>query len=154
MHTELFSHWASWESRTQLTGLHFPGIYALAISDINIEGRPFSYLKEIKYFGMTNSLAGLRGRLKQFDNTIRGKNGHGGAERFCRDHSKPELLLPKLFVAVMPFPCDVSTLAPNDLLVMGKVAMAEYECFAHYASVFERLPKYNDKTSPKRKRAN
>ena len=30
---------------------------------------------------MTNSIAGIKGRLKQFDNTIIGKGGHGGADR-------------------------------------------------------------------------
>jgi hypothetical protein len=153
MHTGKFSTWAKWESRAQLENLHLPGIYALAISETTIEDEPFSYLEDSKYFGMTNSLAGLRGLLKQFDNTIYGKSGHGGADRFCSDYPKPELLLPKLFVAILPFQCNVSTFAPSDLLVMGKVAMAEYECFAHYASIFKRLPQYNDKASPKQGRS-
>lgn len=154
MYADKFTRWAKWESREKLRDLGYPGVYALAVSGGNLEGKEFSYLCEIAYFGMTNSIAGLRGRLKQFDNTIRGKTGHGGAERFCFDYPKSEMLVPNLFVAVLPFPCDVSSNAPNDLLVMGMVAMAEYECFSHYASVFGELPRYNNKkSSPKPKRA-
>ena len=41
----------------------------------------FDWIKEIIYIGMTNSKGGLKNRLQQFDNTIAGKTGHGGAQR-------------------------------------------------------------------------
>jgi hypothetical protein len=52
----------------------------LAYTTRNIAGKHFSWRKEIIYVGMTNAIAGLKGRLKQFDNTILGKIGHGGAD--------------------------------------------------------------------------
>lgn len=127
-----------------------PGVYAIAISEVDLAGRRFSWLREIVYVGMTNAVAGLRGRLKQFDNTLNGKRGHGGADRFRHDYPKREDLVPRLYVAVATFDCNVSSIAPADLLIMGDVAKAEYECFAQYAKVFKCLPKYNDrKGSPK-----
>ena len=150
MHFERFSRWKAWQARTELDRLHFPGIYALAISPVSLSDQVFSCTNQIVYFGMTNSVAGLQGRLKQFDNTIHEKTGHGGADRFRHDYPKPKDLLHQLYVAVLPFECEVSSNTPSDLLTMGKVAMAEYECFARYAELFGHLPKYNDKKkSPK-----
>ena len=109
-------------------------------------------ITEISYFGMTNAIAGLRGRLKQFDNTINGKTGHGGAERFMsvyKDKVEKELV-PNLYVAIWPFECDVKSNLPHDLLIMGEVAKAEFVCFAEYSKKFTKLSKYNDKSaSPK-----
>ncbi|GEM_PF-1220714 len=75
-----FSQWTRWSERNSLKDLGYPGVYALAVSTKNISGNDFNWSKKIKYFGMTNSVAGLKARLKQFDNTIIGKEGHGGGE--------------------------------------------------------------------------
>jgi len=96
---------------------------------------------------MTNSVAGLRGRLQQFENTIIGKSGHGGADRFRYDFPDHRLLKPFIFVAAMPIECDVTSNKPESLLAMGTVAMAEYECFAQYVELHGELPKYNNKKS-------
>lgn len=150
MDTQHFSRWAHWADRTSLGGLRSPGVYALAISDQDISGKPFSWIEQIVYVGMTNAATGLKGRLKQFDNTVIGKTGHGGADRFRHDRPSHKDLVPLLYVAVAPFECRVTSHAPADLITMGDVAKAEYECFAEYASVFGHLPKYNDKkNSPK-----
>ena len=133
-----------------LDRLHFPGVYALAISTDDLSNTAFAWLPQIVYFGMTNSISGLKGRLKQFDNTIIGKTGHGGAQRFLHDFPHPSNLSSKLYVAVMPFECNVTSNEPTDLRTMGTVAKAEYECFAQFSELFGRLPKYNDKkNSPK-----
>lgn len=145
MNIELFSRWAHWNARSELEGLKFPGVYALAISNHNLSGEQFSWIEQIVYIGMSNAVAGLKGRLKQFDNTIIGKTGHGGAERFRHDYQSYEKLVPLLYVAVAPFECKVTSNAPADLLVMGNVAKAEYECWAQFVTIFKRLPKYNDK---------
>ena len=148
-----FSKWHPWGSREGLGDvLNFPGIYALAISNSALAGEKFSLIAEISYFGMTNSIAGLRGRLKQFDNTINGKTGHGGAERFMSDYKDKveKTLVPNLYVAIWPFECDVKSNLPHDLLIMGEVAKAEFVCFAEYSKKFTKLSKYNDKSaSPK-----
>ena len=147
-----FSRWVKWDDRSTLEGLEYPGIYALAISRIALSGQKFSLLKSIKYFGMTNSKAGLKGRLSQFNNTLRDKSGggHGGADRFRFDYVDGEKLARILYVSVVSFECNSRSGLPCDLLVMGKVAMAEYQAFAKYSAQFKQLPKYNDKQmSPK-----
>jgi len=130
----------------------YPGVYAIAISTKNIAGTPFNYRKEVVYFGMTNSKSGLRGRLNAFNNTLRGKSGSGhvGAERFRYDYDDGDALAKKLYVAICPFKCDVSSIARKDLESMGAVVRAEYLAFADYAERYGALPKYNDKrNSPK-----
>lgn len=147
MNIKLFSRWAHWNSRDELKGLQFPvpGVYALAISNHDLSGKAFSWIEQIVYVGMSNAISGLRGRLKQFDNTIVGKTGHGGAERFRYDFPSHDKLVPLLYVAVAPFECKVTSNAPSDLRVMGDVAKAEYECWAQFVTIFKRLPRYNDK---------
>jgi hypothetical protein len=148
-----FLCWSKWEDRaTNLINLNNPGIYALIISKNDINDEPFAWLEEIVYFGMTNSVLGLKGRLSQFDNSLRNKSdsGHGGADRFRFDYHDGNKLAKKLYVAVCPFMCKVSEITPENLIVQGKVAMAEYLAFAEYFQQFGRLPKYNNKkTAPK-----
>lgn len=147
-----FSKWKKWDKREDFNGLDYPGVYALAISAKDLSGKPFSLIKQIVYFGMTNSGNGLRGRLKQFDNTIAGKIGHGGAERFMHKWSRTTLKK-RLYVSINFIKCDVRSNKPQDLLKMGDVARFEYTCFAAYTKKFrEGLPEFNDKKrSPKGK---
>lgn len=100
---------------------------------------------------MTNAKGGLKSRLAQFDNTIKGRRGHGGAQRFHFKHPDYATLAAKLYVAVRSFECDVASDEPSDLRIMGAVAQYEYECFALFAQRFGRLPEFNDmKLSPKK----
>ena len=164
MDTGLFSQWKKWVNRNEIDDIKMPGIYAIAISAHDIEGTPFDYVKEIVYFGMTNSKGGLKSRLRAFNNTINDKTGHGGAVRFRFKHIDKkvledddsdrdilkESLLNNIYVAVTPFKCDVTTHAPNDLRVMGEVAKMEYECFAKYVELFGELSEFNNmQKSPK-----
>ena len=145
-----FSNWYRWEHRNTLDNVKFPGIYILAISDTDITGSDFSWIPSIVYIGMTNSISGLKGRLKQFDNTIVGKTGHGGADRFLYKHQDYDELVLKLFVAVSTFPCKVKSNQPDDLETMGLVAKFEYDCFAEFVRQFGKLPEFNNKkASPK-----
>lgn len=150
MYEDRFSAWQPWANRNELKDLGYPGVYVVALSHAALSGQPFSWRAEVIYVGMTNAVAGLKGRLQQFDNTIAGKSGHGGADRVRYKHRDYATLSQQLYVAVAPFDCDVSSGKPNDLLVMGKVACFEYECFAHYAEVFRRLPEFNDKKAAKK----
>ncbi len=150
-----FSKWEKFDNREYLENIKYPGIYAIAISKDDISGIQFEYIKEIVYFGMTNSRSGLKGRLNAFNNTLRDKSGpgHGGAERFRYDYENGENLARKLYVAVCPFPCTVTSILRKDLETMGEVVRAEYLAFANYAEQYGNLPKYNDKQkSPKRKK--
>ena len=146
-----FSQWARWINRTGLAGLSYPGVYTLAISPTDISGTPFSWCPEIIYVGMTNSRGGLKSRLQQFDNTIKGGDGHGGGHRVRFKHSVYAKLTPRLYVSVCPYECDVTSTEPNELCITGDVVKCEYECFALFAERFGRLPEFNDKKrSPKK----
>ena len=141
-----FSNWVRWLERDKLgKTLKYPGIYAIASSHKDIASFPFVWCEEIFYIGMTNSKGGLKSRLQQFENTIKGKVGHGGAERVRFKHSDYNSLVSKLFVSVSHTECDVLSHTPSDLRLMGQVAQEEYECFAVFAEKFNRLPEFNDK---------
>ena len=146
-----FSHWAKWRNRNALDQLHFPGVYVIALSDSDISGTAFSWRPEVIYVGMTNAKGGLKSRLQQFDNTIKGGDGHGGGHRVRFKHSDYGTLAPRLYASVCPHECNVQSNQPLDLRIMGDVAKHEYECFAIFAEAFNRLPEFNDKKkSPKK----
>ena len=150
MYEERFTNWLKWRDRDGAVGIRHPGVYVCAITSGDISDVKFSWLPEIVYIGMTNAISGLRGRLKQFDNTIVGKTGHGGADRVRFKHQNYENLCRKLFISIVPFECNVKSNHPEDLRVMGEVAKFEYDCLAHYSGLFGSLPEFNDKVaSPK-----
>jgi len=145
-----FSQWIKWKDRNSLNGIKYPGIYCISISEKDLSGQNFEWISKITYVGMTNSKAGLKGRLKQFDNTIIGKTGHGGADRFRFKYENYQELVDKLYVSVCSFECDVKSNTPKDLRIMGEVAKFEYDCFAEYVEKFGDLPEFNNKSkSPK-----
>ena len=146
-----FTNWIHWKDRAELAGLAYPGVYAIAISKRDISGTSFTWNPNIAYVGMTNTKGGLKSRLYQFDVTIKGGRGHGGAHRFRFKHPKYNSLVRNLYVAVRPFKCQVTSETPKDLRVMGDVAKFEYECFALYVEAYGQLPEFNDKKrSPKK----
>jgi len=146
MHEYRFTKWVQWHERGQLAAVKYPGIYVIAIADSTFDPiEDFCWVNKIVYIGMTNSVGGLRSRLQQFDNTIIGKSGHGGADRVRFKHQNYQLLSEKLFVSVASFECDVKSNKPNDLLTMGDVAKFEYECFAEFVRIHGVLPEFNDK---------
>jgi hypothetical protein len=150
MYENKFSSWRAWPRRDEVLGAAYPGVYVLAYTTRNIAGKHFSWRKEIIYVGMTNAIAGLKGRLKQFDNTILGKIGHGGADRVRFKFRNYDQLIQNLYVAVVPFKCDTTSNKPKDLRKMGDVAKFEYSCFAHFVERFDELPEFNNKRdSPK-----
>jgi len=149
-----FSKWVKFDQRDKLRNTHYPGVYAIAISNKNLAGTRFKWTKAIRYFGFTNAVGGLRGRLNQFNNTLRDKSGpgHGGAQRFRQKYRNGNALAKKLYIAVCPFACDVSANKPKDLTAMGDAVRSEYLAFAKYAAFFGGLPEFNDKEkSPKQR---
>ncbi len=147
----MFSKWKKWIDRNELQSVNSPGIYIIAYSQTDISEQEFSWREEIIYIGMTNSIGGLKNRLMQFENTIVGKTGHGGAQRVIHKHPDYVKLKKSLYVSVRPFKCDVTSNSPKDLLIMGQVAQFEYVCFADYVKTYGRLPEFNDKKkSPKK----
>ena len=76
--------------------------------------------------------------------------GTEGADRFRYDYPNGEDLANWLYVSVSPFECQVREVTPENLLVLGQVAKAEYMAFAEYVKRFGTVPKYNNKmASPK-----
>lgn len=146
-----FSAWSRWEARGKLSDVDSPGIYVVAVDQRDLSGESFSWLDSVVYVGMTNSVGGIASRLRHFDGTISGRrNLHGGADRFRFKYQSYSKLLPKLFVAIAPYPCDSSSNKPADLRIMGDVAKCEFECLARFVEVHGRLPQFNDKkASPK-----
>jgi hypothetical protein len=149
-----FSNWDKWEKYGELDGINCPGVYAIALSKKknNIAGKKFSWIKEIIYVGMTNHQL-LESRLKQFDNTIRGKSGHGGAQRVKHEYKDSKWLIPRLYVSIWPHKCEIKSHPPKakDLRVKGTIAKHEYDCWADYVEKWDELPKFNDKKkSPKK----
>lgn len=147
-----FSNWIKWSDRSKLNDLQYSGVYAISYNEDDINNNNFNWIREIIYIGMTNSKRGLKSRLKQFDNTIFGKEGlHGGAKRVRYKFKDYDDLIKHLYVAVCPFKCDVNSNKVEDLFVMGKVAEYEYVCFAEYVKRFGMLPEFNNKKlSPKK----
>jgi hypothetical protein len=152
-----FSKWLRWNDRNELKGINNIGIYCITVTEIDISNSPFQLLKEIEYFGMTNSKGGLKSRLKQFDNTLTVRLQHGGADRFKRKYFEIygkdfyHHILPNMFVAIWSFDCT----SPDehkyeDQIIMGEVAKAEYDCFAEYLQIFGRIPDCNDKKNSKK----
>jgi len=157
-----FSKWNKFEYRRNIQDLNYPGIYAISVTDTLLDGINFNYIEEIKYFGMTNSIQGLSGRLKQFENTVyKRKIQHGGAERFNFKYLNQENLSDRnmkltelndrLYISVFPFVCDVKSNSPFDLETMGDVTKAEYVALANYVKIHGNLPEFNDKIRSKKK---
>jgi hypothetical protein len=151
-----FTKWVKFGDWKELDkcDLKSPGVYAIAYTGKNILNKDFDYIKEIVYFGMTNSIMGLKGRLGQFDATINKKlKLHGGAQRVKFNLAKEDASWKeKLFVSIKPYKgCDVNSNKPEDLEIMGEIAKQEYICFSKYVQRYNELPRFNDKKkSPKK----
>ncbi|MCC7036877.1 MAG: hypothetical protein IT560_06160, partial [Alphaproteobacteria bacterium] len=90
-----FTDWVRLDRRSNLLPvLKNPGIYVIAKSKTSLSGKPFSWIKEIAYIGMTAGGAGLHGRLKQFEYTLSNNKrvNHGGAHRVRSRHSNITVL--------------------------------------------------------------
>jgi hypothetical protein len=146
-----FSVWKRWDKRNSLSGMESPGIYAIAYSRKVIAETEFDFIREIVYFGMTNSKGGMRSRLRAFDRTISGFRGHGGAKRVIFRHPNYASLVSKLYVSIWRQKCDVTSLDPDEWRKKGRIAKREYDCIARYLEIFGDLPEFNDmKRSPKK----
>lgn len=141
-----FSDWIKWPDRNDLKDIQYPGIYIISYNEHDISNNSFTWIREIVYVGMTNSKRGLKGRLRQFENTIKGKKSqHSGAKKIINKYKDYEKLVKYLYVAVRPLKCNVTSNKGKDLRIMGEVAKSEYICFAEYVEVFDMLPEFNDK---------
>ena len=53
------------ENYKDLKNGQYPGVYILAFTTKNLEGKPIK-VKDVFYVGMSNSLGGVKQRLRQF----------------------------------------------------------------------------------------
>jgi len=148
-----FTNWQPWLSRNKLGEiLRYPGIYVVRLcSETAPENLSFQWAEDVIYVGMTNSVAGLKGRLAQFDETMRTPRvTHGGADRVRLKHQDYNHFASSAYVAVCHVVCDVTSNRPDDLKLMGKVAELEYLALAIYVEKFGRLPEFNNKKATKK----
>jgi hypothetical protein len=149
---DIFTSWKKWEDRDIIENVNYPGVYIIAKSKIDISSKEFSWIEDIIYIGYTNCKnGGLKTRLKQFDNTIKGKTGHGGAERVRYKYNDYNKLKNELYVSVKFFKCDVKSDKPEDLIIMGESREFEEISIARYVKNHGRLPEFNDMKKSKKK---
>ena len=147
-----FCKWLPLSQRRDLPGKEYPGVYIIAKSPNLITGK-FGWRKDIVYVGMSLAKAGLKSRLQQFLNAIRGGSGHGPAERhykrlYKKGYTKKKIdeYVNQLYVSTSYTECDVTKInSSSDLEQMGIVVKQEYDCLADYVKKFKRLPKINQK---------
>jgi hypothetical protein len=130
--------------------LRYPSVYLLAYSNHSMAGQRVQP-RDVFYVGMTNSAGGLKQRLKQFQSSIEGGNGHGPAYRFyemCAKGKAYSQLQTKrrFFFVTYSIPCvsQKSKASAHDWRQMGKVALLEYEAIACVLERTGKLPKLND----------
>lgn len=129
-------------------GGEYPGIYAIAYSDENLEGRRVDE-RDIFYIGMSNH-AGLKNRLAQFVLGLEDGSHHSAAMRFFKKLAQGKRysqLNPRkdFFFVWAPVPCVTAKRErkPRDLRKMGIVAAAELYALARTRQKTGREPELN-----------
>lgn len=151
MYERRFAVWVSWKKIDKLRHCECPGVYVISRCKSNLDGRRFTWRKDIIYIGMANSV-GLKDRLRQFDDTIswrKGRSLHGGADRVRYCYRSYGSLSRHLYVAVARFKFDPNSNRHSDLRKWGNVLRFEYLCFAEYVERFDVLPPFNDRATLK-----
>jgi hypothetical protein len=143
--------WYKWEKRNEIESKNQPAIYYIAYSETDISKSDFSLLKEIVYIGMTVSIGGLKSRLDQFEATMRGKTGHGGAARVLFKHKEADAFFRKAYVSARIFPISTTRDTPNDWRIKSECVGLEYKSFADYLEQYNMLPEFNDHKKSKKK---
>jgi hypothetical protein len=159
MYEKHFSNWISLKNLKDGIDLQAPGVYVVACSAQNIEGKKFRWRRNIIYIGMTNAATGLFGRLNGFNTTIETEGNrilHSGADRVLAGYRNHKILYKKLYISVRSFKCDVRRAFGQknpcyiELKKMGKIPHFEYLCFSEYVRKYGHLPKFNGKKNIKR----
>jgi hypothetical protein len=126
-----------------------PGVYAIAYSNENLEGRHVRK-EDIFYIGMSNH-ASVRSRLNRFRQVLEKGRGHAGAKRFRKERAggTPYSRLEPgtdFFVAWALVPCETKKKrrTPKDLRKMGVVAAVEMYALARVLHKTGREPELNE----------
>lgn len=143
----IFSKWYSWKNRLEYPLHNYPGLYLIAISEKNLNGKN-SKLEDADYIGKTVSKGGLKKRWYQFNQTIRGKEGHSGGKTILKSFGKTYEQWGnenQLFVA--GFGLDSINLnqytSESNLIIFGQIAYLEYYAFSKYFKFHGKLPKFH-----------
>ena len=143
-----FLKWVKWENRGNIANMGFPGIYAIAITDKNLDNADFNW-HDVVYIGMSTSRKGLKDRLYFLDKAINGKSkDHSGGKRMYEKLGNYETWSRKMFVVTQIIPCNVNKdrgRTPEDLIKMGWIAFLEYEALAKYKEITGNEPTFNKK---------
>lgn len=130
---------------------NYPGIYLLAFTDRNLEGKIVKP-SDIFYVGMSNARKGLISRVQQFINGIEKNGSHSAGMRFYKENSNGIAFskcnhLEKFYIVSSTFKCDVNKLTrtPKDLRIMGDICRLEYYLLAHIKELANAEPILNKK---------
>lgn len=136
---------------SHLEGGEYPGVYLLAYSDKDLEGKNVE-LKDVFYVGMSNSRGGVRQRLRQFLHGIENDALHSAARRFYKEYAEgvpfSRIKRRKTFYCVSAsVRCVVNkeTRTPDDLRKMGDIAALEYYALAYIKDKLNHEPELNKK---------
>jgi hypothetical protein len=144
--------WYKWVNRNGIKFRNQPAVYYIAYTNVDISGQDFTYLKDIIYIGVTTSQEGLKGRLDNFENSMKGINGvHGGAERVRFKHKDFATFFANAYVSAKIFELSSNRNSPNDWRIKGDCLGDEYKSIATYLEMYEELPEFNDHKKSKKK---
>ena len=144
--------WHMWSDRNKIANKNQPAVYFIAYSEENISDKDFSFIKEIIYIGMSISNNGLKGRLDQFEDAMKGKDGvHGGAERVRLKYKNSEEFFKKAYFSAMIYKLSDKRDSSDDWRTKGDCVGHEYKSFADYMDIFNCLPEFNDQKRSKKK---
>ena len=139
------------KSYKNLENNHYPGVYILAYTNKDLEGKPIK-IEDIFYVGMSNSRGGIKQRLKQFIDGLNKGYGHSAGNRFFQEYSEGKSFdvanhKKTFFVAFLSLPCKVNKdeRSSEDLRNMGEVAKFEYCVMAFIKEKLGREPELNKK---------
>src|SRR3989338_6583273 len=128
-----FSKWYQWDKRNEFIDKKYSGVYAIAISEMEIDNHSFDW-NDVSYIGMSHSSKGLEDRWSFLDNAIKGNsNGHhSGGKRIFNSLGPYDRWDKKMFVAAFAIRCDSNKnrRTPEDLRKLGHVAYLEFEALA------------------------
>jgi hypothetical protein len=140
------------DSFRHLDGSQYPGVYALAYTNANLDGQVVEP-KDIFYIGMSTSRGGVRQRLKQFLRGIERSHGHSAGNRFFLEHANGNPWSEfkhgndgkKFYVVFVSIPCKVEKeeRTADDLRKMGNVAALEYYMIAYLKECLGKEPELN-----------
>ena len=139
----MFSHWYQWENREDYKLCKYPGIYSIDITNKNLLDKKFKFSKDVVYIGMTNSKGGLCARWQQFNNSIKGGEGHGPAKRIYSEKGHCKDWTEKLYISAMGIKRDDSPNKPDYYIRRGWIAFLEQEALAKFHQKVNKHPKYN-----------